>query len=109
AVPDGRQQRARIGGHFRRQFAKDSRAFFGAHLEFPMPDPLETVPVPSQNSRTSMPKSKSKKAKYTPGDFKLKVRRSRTGLGLFAHDPIPKDACIIEYVGNILTDKEYNK
>ena len=57
-----------------------------------------------------MPKSKkqSKKQKYIPGDFELAVRRSRSGLGLFALEPIPKDACIIEYIGKHLTDEEYD-
>ena len=50
-----------------------------------------------------------KKGKYTPGDFTLKVRRSRAGLGLFAADPIPRHACIIEYTGRLLTDEEYEK
>jgi hypothetical protein len=44
---------------------------------------------------------------YQPGDFKLAVRRSRAGLGLFAVDPIPKGACIIEYTGKLLTREEY--
>ena len=52
-------------------------------------------------------KAKSRKAKYTPGDYGLAVRRSRTGLGLFALEPIPKGACIIEYTGRLLTDEEY--
>jgi SET domain-containing protein len=36
---------------------------------------------------------------YKPGDFELVVRRSKTGLGLFAESEIPKGACVIEYVG----------
>lgn len=44
---------------------------------------------------------------YKPGDFNLAVRRSRAGLGLFALEPIPKGACVIEYTGRILTDEEY--
>lgn len=36
---------------------------------------------------------------YTPGDFELVVKRSATGLGLFAESEIPKNACIIEYTG----------
>lgn len=39
----------------------------------------------------------------------LKVRRSRTGLGLFTESPIPKGACVIEYIGKELTDEEYQK
>jgi SET domain-containing protein len=45
---------------------------------------------------------------YQPGDFKLSVHRSRTGLGLFADQAIPKGACVIEYVGKELTDAEYD-
>jgi uncharacterized protein len=38
---------------------------------------------------------------YTPGDFDLVVKRSKTGLGLFVgeNETIPKGACVIEYVG----------
>lgn len=36
---------------------------------------------------------------YIPGDFELIVKRSATGLGLFAESEIPKNACIIEYTG----------
>ena len=38
-------------------------------------------------------------AKYTPGHFVLKVRRSRTGRGLFTESKIPRGVCIIEYRG----------
>jgi SET domain-containing protein len=44
---------------------------------------------------------------YQPGDFNLKVRRSRTGLGLFAEQVLPAGACVIEYTGRMLTDEEY--
>lgn len=47
-----------------------------------------------------------RKNKFTPGDFKLAVRRSRTGRGVFALSPIPKGACIIEYKGRPLSKKE---
>ena len=36
---------------------------------------------------------------YLPGDFDLRVARSKTGLGLYAESEIPKGACIIEYKG----------
>jgi hypothetical protein len=36
---------------------------------------------------------------YIPGDFDLVVKRSKTGLGLFAASEIPKGACVIEYEG----------
>jgi SET domain-containing protein len=43
-----------------------------------------------------------------PGNFQLSVHRSRAGLGLFADEPIPKGACVIEYTGRHLTDAEYD-
>jgi SET domain-containing protein len=46
---------------------------------------------------------------YVPGDYALAVKRSRTGLGLFAEQEIPKGACIIEYVGVPLTKEEEDK
>ncbi|HYD93647.1 MAG TPA: SET domain-containing protein [Candidatus Paceibacterota bacterium] len=44
--------------------------------------------------------------KFEPGDFDLRVRRSRAGLGLYAGGPIPKGACIIEYVGRVISKEE---
>lgn len=46
---------------------------------------------------------------YTPGDFELVVRRSKTGLGLFAESEIPKGACVIEYKGPQLTPEQEEK
>jgi hypothetical protein len=46
------------------------------------------------------------KRSFEPGDFNLAVRRSRAGLGLFAAGPIPAEACVIEYTGPILTDRQ---
>jgi uncharacterized protein len=43
---------------------------------------------------------------YQPGNFDLVVRRSRTGLGLYAESDIPKGACIIEYTGPQLTKEQ---
>jgi SET domain-containing protein len=40
------------------------------------------------------------------GKSKFAVRRTITGLGLFALEPIPKDKRIIEYTGPILTNEE---
>jgi SET domain-containing protein len=37
--------------------------------------------------------------RYIPGDFVLNVKRGTHGLGLFAGQDIPKNSCIIEYVG----------
>ncbi|MBS0386204.1 MAG: SET domain-containing protein [Proteobacteria bacterium] len=46
---------------------------------------------------------------YTPGEFVLRVGRSKTGLGLYAESEIPKGACIIEYTGVELTKEEEEK
>lgn len=43
---------------------------------------------------------------YTPGTFSLLVKRSSAGLGLFAGELIPKDSCIIEYVGTEISEAE---
>ncbi len=47
-----------------------------------------------------------KKGKYEPGDFKLLVKRSSAGLGLFAGEDLPKGACLIEYKGRKISEKE---
>ena len=46
---------------------------------------------------------------YTPGDFGLRVGRSKTGLGLYAESVIPKDACVIEYTGVEITKEQEDK
>lgn len=46
---------------------------------------------------------------YKPGDFELVVRRSKTGLGLYAESEIPKNACVIEYKGVELTREQEEK
>jgi SET domain-containing protein len=43
---------------------------------------------------------------YTPTSLPLQVKRSATGLGMFAGAPIPKDTCIIEYVGKEISPEE---
>lgn len=47
-----------------------------------------------------------KRRSFAPGAFDLRVRRSRAGLGLFTESPIPKGACIIEYVGRVISKEE---
>lgn len=44
--------------------------------------------------------------KYTPEDWNLLVKRSSAGKGLFAGEGIPKDVCVIEYVGRLLSKEE---
>lgn len=48
----------------------------------------------------------SKKGKFVPGGFKLLVKRSTAGLGLFAGEAVPKGACVIEYVGRVVSKEE---
>lgn len=56
--------------------------------------------------RCQIKSMKAKKRTYIPGDFDLVVRRSAAGLGLFTQSDIPKGACIIEYVGRVLSKEE---
>lgn len=44
--------------------------------------------------------------KYTPVGYRLLVKRSRAGLGLFAGEPIARGTCIIEYVGREVPEEE---
>lgn len=53
-----------------------------------------------------MPKKGTRKGKFVPGDYKLRVRRSYAGLGLSAEEEIPKGKCVIEYFGRTLSKKE---
>ncbi|MDP2651864.1 MAG: SET domain-containing protein-lysine N-methyltransferase [bacterium] len=43
---------------------------------------------------------------FTPGTYALRVGRSRTGLGMFTEQPIPRGACIIEYKGRPVSEAE---
>jgi uncharacterized protein len=45
-------------------------------------------------------------SKFIPGDYDLRPKRSTHGLGLYTFSPIKKGACVIEYVGKILTPEE---
>lgn len=47
-----------------------------------------------------------RKTKYEPVGYKLLVKRSIAGLGLFAGEPIKKGTCIIEYVGRVISEAE---
>ncbi|HRH26868.1 MAG TPA: SET domain-containing protein [Parcubacteria group bacterium] len=46
------------------------------------------------------------KSKYTVSNIKLKVRKSKTGKGLFADEDIPKGTCIIEYKGVVVPENK---
>lgn len=43
---------------------------------------------------------------YQPAPLSLLVKRSSAGLGLFAGETIPKNTCIIEYVGREISEDE---
>lgn len=49
-----------------------------------------------------------KRSTYTIGNFKLKVKRGISGKGLFTESPIPKGACIIEYVGKVVPESDHD-
>ncbi len=46
------------------------------------------------------------KKKFEAGNYKLKVKRSSAGLGLFTQEEIPKGVCVIEYVGREISEAE---
>lgn len=46
------------------------------------------------------------KRSFVPRDFKLLIKRSRAGRGMFAGENIPCGACIIEYTGRPATRKQ---
>ena len=52
-----------------------------------------------------MKKAKKRKSKYTPGTYALRVRKSEMGKGLFTEQEIPKGACIIEYIGKVVSEE----
>lgn len=49
------------------------------------------------------------RTRWIPREFKLRVRKSATGRGLFAEEPIPRGACIIEYTGRPATLEEMTR
>jgi uncharacterized protein len=50
-----------------------------------------------------------KMPRYKVKDYALRVGRSRTGRGVFACEDIPKGACIEEYIGKEVPEKEREK
>jgi uncharacterized protein len=44
------------------------------------------------------------RSKYVVGDYSLRVGRSRTGLGVFACEDIPKHVCVEEYTGKLVRE-----
>ena len=49
---------------------------------------------------------KKVKRVFRPAGFQLRVGNSRTGRGVFAEGAIPKGACVIEYTGRNVSEKE---
>lgn len=47
-----------------------------------------------------------RKSKFELGGYKLRVKRSVAGLGLYTEEEIPKGKCIIEYWGRTITPAE---
>lgn len=48
--------------------------------------------------------------RFEPQPLKLRVKRSRTGLGVFTEEDIPRGTCVLEYKGRSLTeDEQHNK
>ncbi len=47
-----------------------------------------------------------RKSKFEPGNYKLKVKKSVAGLGLYTESEIEKGKCIIEYWGRTITPAE---
>ncbi|MDQ8700639.1 SET domain-containing protein-lysine N-methyltransferase [Hyphomicrobium sp. LHD-15] len=46
------------------------------------------------------------KRRFLPAPYRLAVRRSLSGRGLFTLDRIPKGSCVIEYVGHPATARQ---
>ena len=73
---------------------------------------LKKVSPLSKNVKAKLPSKKGAVEKHFLPDhhFKnVKVKKGLNGLGLFAGENIKKGELIIEYIGNILTDKETDK
>jgi uncharacterized protein len=51
-------------------------------------------------------KMKKTRRVFMSGDHSLRVRRSRTGRGVFTNEKILRGACIIEYIGRPVSEKE---
>jgi len=47
-----------------------------------------------------------RKSVYTPGGYRLRVRKSVAGKGLFTEEDIPKGVCIIEYIGKPVSEEK---
>src|SRR5262245_60141425 len=47
--------------------------------------------------------------KFPPGEYEFSVRRCTAGLGLFTNEDIAKGACVIEYKGPRIPEKDVEK
>lgn len=61
--------------------------------------------MPTKKTNSETPKSK-RKSKYDISGHKVRVGRSKAGLGLYADEDIPKGICFIEYVGRQIKGEE---
>ncbi len=52
---------------------------------------------------------KKLRKRFLVGDFKLDVKRSKAGRGMFAGQDIPRGSCVIEYIGRELSEEEQDK
>lgn len=59
-----------------------------------------------QNTISKPKQIAKKRSKFEPVGYALKVKRSRTGLGLFAQEDIKKGTCVIEYTGRTISKEE---
>src|SRR5215468_5369540 len=63
--------------------------------------------APKSHTRKSASTANGKANGYANGHhYPFRVGRSRTGLGVFATEPIRKGTFIVEYTGPLLTNKE---
>jgi SET domain-containing protein len=67
---------------------------------------MTTTSLSHPSKKPSQKKPLPKKRVYEVGAYAPVVKRSSAGLGLFASIPIPKNACIIEYVGRTISPEE---
>ena len=48
----------------------------------------------------------ARKSKFEPGQYILKAKRSKAGVGLFTYSPIKKGECVVEYTGRVISKEE---
>lgn len=65
-----------------------------------------TAHMEKLTKHTEAPKNKKRKTKYDISGHRVRVGRSKAGLGLYADEDIPKGVCFIEYVGREIKGEE---